>query len=87
MSLLQTIEGDVAKLAPLALSVVSSIEKTLKGSKGADKKSVAVQLITDITQVLGVSGNVTAEGIGQLVDTLVGILNATGLFSHSTPAA
>jgi hypothetical protein len=87
MSILTTIEGDVAKLAPIALNVIASVEKTLKTAAGQTKKAVAVELIGNLAAVATASGNPVAAGIGDLVDTIVGVLNATGLFTHSTPAA
>lgn len=89
MSILSTIEGDVAKLAPIALSVIASLEKTLKATAGQTKKAVAVQIIGNLAGIAEGSGSALAAGIGQLVDTIVAVLNTTGLFGHAstTPPA
>jgi hypothetical protein len=88
MSILNTIESDVAKLAPIALSVVASIEKTLKNAAGATKKAIAVEIISNLAGIAETTGNSVASGIATLVNTIVGILNETGLFVHAAaPAA
>ena len=83
MSVLTTIEGDVAKLAPIAVTVITSIEGSIKSAAGDTKKAVAVNVISNLAKLADSSGNATAEGIGGLVDTLVGVLNSVGLFKHA----
>ena len=87
MGFLATLKADIAALAPIALTVVSTVEKTMASAGGATKKSIAVDLVSNLAKAAEGSGNVTAEGIGELVDTLVAVLNATGLFSHGATAA
>ena len=93
MSFLSKLESGIAHLAPIALTVVATVENTLKTAGNATKKSVAVSMIGNLAKVAEASGNATAEDIGGLVDLIVGILNSTGIFTHAaketapTPAA
>jgi len=84
--IVSSIESDVTKLAPVGLTVVASVENTLKGASGASKKAVAVEVIGNLAKIAESSGIPTAEAVGGLVDVLVSILNNTGLFTHA-PAA
>ena len=83
MSILTVIETNVAKLAPTALTVIAAVESEMKTLAGAGKKALVVGIIESLAKVAEESDNATAEGIGKMVDLLVSVLNATGLFKHA----
>ena len=85
MNFLSTLEADVSKLAPMALTVIGSVENTMRNSASATKRAAAVEVITNLAKAGEASGNVNIVAIGQLVDVIVSVLNATGLFGHAAP--
>lgn len=85
--------GAVFKILPVvlpaALEAIKLVEKLFGGGKGEDKKGFVVSLVrTLILSAEGIKGedivdeDKVAEGAGKVVDGLVDILNATGVFGN-----
>ena len=73
-------------ILPIVPAVVKLVEKLLGGGKGAEKKDMAVQvlrvLIPLVEQISGkdlVDDKDFAEAIGDVIDGVVGVMNAAGV--------
>lgn len=79
------------KVIPVVVSLVPLVEKLIKGDKqGPAKRSLVVEAVKAVLLVAeGVSGKdiadekLFAEGVGQIVDGVVAVLNATGKLKPS----
>jgi hypothetical protein len=84
---LNNISAQTLAYAPVALSAISSVEAADAAIPGVTKKQIAVNMI--------LAGSQIAEGVpvpsvaaaGLLINLLVSILNATGIFSHKAAPA
>ncbi len=83
MSTLTTINTEAAKYAPSVLTAVVAVENTAKSLAGATKKALVVNLVQTAARVAEQTPNAAVSGIGCLVDIIVSILNAAGLFTHA----
>ncbi len=79
--------GLVNSLMPLAVNVVGSVETLFGPKRGSQKKEAAVNAVTSVVNILGSTGVVSGvdttllmEGIGDIVEGIVKINNATGVF-------
>ncbi len=92
MSFTKTIDqinAETAKYAPAVLAGVLAVEKAAAGLPGQTKQEIVVNTIVTGAQ----SAAKAAEGVsvpavsavGALVDIIVAILNAAGLFTHGNP--
>ncbi len=77
----------VNSLLPLATSVVGSVETLFGPKSGAKKKEAAVGAISSVIGILGSTGVIDGidmallmEGIGDIVEGIVKVSNATGAF-------
>lgn len=76
----------LVKVVPLAIKLVPVVERLVKGAKqGSAKRELVVTLVLTALQTYeGFSGKDVAdevklaEGVGQIVDGVVAVLNATG---------
>lgn len=71
---------------PYVLGAVQGVETALAGATGATKKQAVLTAITAAGSVGEQVPEPHVALISKMIDTVVGMLNASGLFSHSTPA-
>lgn len=87
----------ITAVIPYAIDVVKHVETFFKGSKatGETKRQAAVALVGDAIDTLGVTSGVDTNSeatavqtaLGNMVDSIVAVFNATGVFSHKTTAS
>lgn len=77
----------LAKYLPYVLAGVVSVEQTIGASPGASKK----QVVLDALAAAGAVGEQVPEThikvISALINSVVGSLNVSGVFTHGTPVA
>jgi hypothetical protein len=79
---------NIAKFLPAVLSGVVAVEATIAGeAKGTAKKQILIDAISTAAKVGESVSDSDIALISGLIDATVGTLNATGLFTKSTPAA
>lgn len=83
MSFLATLENDIAKYAPTVLAGVLAVENAAKSLAGQTKKAIVVSMVHAAAQAAEAVPNATVDAIAELVDQIVTILNASGLFGHA----
>lgn len=82
-----TISTEALAYAPLALQAVTGIEAAAAHLPGDTKAQIAVNIVLAAAQVAEGVPVPQVQAVAALVSLFVGILNATGLFSHkATPA-
>lgn len=90
MSFITTIENDIAKYTPTVLAGVLAVENAAKSLAGQTKKAIVVSMVQTAAHAAEAVPNATVAAIAALVDQVVTILNASGLFGHAaqpvTPA-
>lgn len=84
---LNTLTNETLTFAPLALSTVASLEAAASGLPGQTKSQIAVNVVMAAAQVGTAVPVPTVQAVSGLVELLVAILNASGLFSHAKKAA
>lgn len=79
--------GLIVGILPLVTSVVQSVETIFGGGNGARKKDAATSMIADALNIANVVHPYPAfrsselmEGISQIIDGVVKVMNATGVF-------
>ena len=79
--------GLVTGLLPLITSTVQAVEGIFGAGNGATKKQAATAAIADILNIANsvrptaaLQSSAMMEGIGEVIDGIVKILNATGVF-------
>lgn len=77
LQIIQLVESLFANLPKPATPTSSSIVVS-----GENKKATAMSLINPLISVSGQSAD--ANMLGDIIDIVVGVLNATGTFKHST---
>jgi len=79
-------------IIPMIASIISNVETIFGGGNGGKKKDAVVAAVTDILNIAQTvhPNSITANssefmaGLAQVIDGIVRINNATGLFKHST---
>lgn len=69
-------------LLPNILAAVVNVENTVQAS-GSTKKAIVLSSIDAAAKVGEVVPNPMVAGISALVDQVVGVLNSSGIFTHS----
>lgn len=87
LSTVNTITSDTLVYAPAVLAGVQAAE--VSAAPGTTKLQAVVNGVLAASQAGEAVPNATVAGISMLVNLVVSIFNATGLFSHkaATPAA
>jgi hypothetical protein len=84
---LNSILQDIEAYLPLTLKAIVAVEQTVTAEKaGASKKQVVLDIVQTAAKVAEGVPVAPVAALGAITDAVVGILNSTGLFSHS-PAA
>lgn len=68
---------------PAVLQGVTAVESALHGTPGATKKQIVLNVITTGADAAQQVPQKDVQGIGFLIDTVVGALNATGVFQKA----
>ena len=87
---INTVSAETLQYAPLALAAVTGVEQAAKGLPGETKAQIALGVLTASAQVGAAVPSPTVEaisGFALLIAQLVGILNASGVFTHSKAPA
>lgn len=84
---IQQITEETIKYAPLTVQAIVAIEQAAKGMPGQSKREIAIQTIQTSARVAQGVPNTSVAGIGALVDLLVTVFNATGLFTKAKAGA
>jgi len=71
---------------PLVLSGVVAIEGALKGTPGATKKQILLNVLTAGAGVAQQIPQGDVQQVGKVIDIVVGALNKSGVFVKDTPA-
>jgi hypothetical protein len=74
----------IVKYLPLVLQCVMAVEAALQGTPGATKKQVVLGVIQAGTGAAEQIPQKDVQAIGGLIDTVVGTLNTTGVFTPAT---
>jgi len=74
-------------LLPGILQGVTAVEAALKGAPGQTKKQTVMAAIGAAAAVGETLPEDHVKLVSALVDQVVGVFNASGVFSHGTPAA
>lgn len=88
--------GAIFKILPIILPIAVEVVKLVEGlfgrGQGGPKRDLAVTLVKALVMAAeGVSGKDIvddakfSDGIGQIIDGVVAVLNATGKFSAKEP--
>jgi len=72
---------------PVVLQSVTSVESTIKNAPGASKKQVVMDIITTVAEAGEKIPETVVQQVSGLVDTVVGALNKSGIFTSSPAAA
>ena len=82
---INTIDQAAANYAPAILTGIIAVEQAAKGLPGDSKASIVINTIAAGAQAAQGVPVPSVQGIAALVNLMVAILNAAGLFKHSTP--
>lgn len=77
-------------LIPFVMSTVQHIESIFGPKTGTQKKDAAVAAVSDVLNIFNtiqpggktVNSSQMMEGIGEVIDGVVKVMNATGQFTH-----
>lgn len=85
-SAIEQITQQIPNYIPAAIAAVQVVEAVAPTASGADKQQAAVNAIIAGSGVLATSANVpgAVSAIAGLVDIVVSIMNAFGVFSHES---
>lgn len=71
---------------PLVLQAVAAVEGVFGSGQGATKKQLVMDSIAAAAKAAGQAPHKDVAVVGQLIDHVVGSLNASGVFAkHPTP--
>lgn len=70
-------------LLPSVLAGVQAVEVALAGQKGATKKAAVMAVVTAVAKAGSVVPEDHVKVISALIDSVVGTLNASGVFAKS----
>lgn len=73
----------IVQFFPAILQMIVAVEQTLKGIPGPAKKALVLDTVTAAAPAPLPEAHVAS--VGSLIDTLVGSLNKTGVFTKGTP--
>lgn len=74
-------------LLPGILQGVLAVETAMAGAKGADKKQVIMAAVGAAAAAGEKIPEQHVQVVSSLIDNVVGIFNASGVFGHSAPGA
>lgn len=87
MAVLGVLLKNLPTILPIAVEAVKFVERMFGKNKGAEKRSVVVSFVRSVVLAAeGIKGSdivdedVLSEGIGDIVDGIVKVLNSTGKF-------
>jgi hypothetical protein len=75
----------IAAYLPVVLTGIFAVEQVIGASNGQTKKQIVLSAVDAAAKAGEGAPNVEVASISALIDTLVGVLNASGLFAK--PAA
>lgn len=71
---------------PSILAGIKAVEDIVGGGHGQTKKAIVLSAVQTAAQTGETIDNPTVQAISATIDHVVGLLNSSGIFTHSTPA-